>query len=64
MSPVGASLAERGRSSGGLLERLGAIWGEVECGREQLDAYSCYLSPGSSAPYQSVSSKRREHSRA
>lgn len=36
--------------SGGLLERLGAIWGEVERGGEQLDAQSCYLSPGSTAP--------------
>lgn len=52
------------RSSGGLLECLWAIWGEVERGEEQLDAYSCYLSLGSGAPYQSVSRKcRRQPSR-
>lgn len=44
--------------SGGSLERLGAIWGEVERGREQLDPLSAYLSTGSpEAP--SVTSQRQ-----
>ena len=42
----------------GLPERLRAIWGEVKRGREQLDAYSCCLGPGSTLP--SVSQQERE----